>query len=49
MRLDTDASCTGEGAVRDSNTPARGFIDVSTAHHDINGKELLAIMHVRQT
>lgn len=49
MRLDTDASSTGWGALRDSTTPARGFFDLSTSHHHINRKELLAIIYALQS
>ena len=45
MSLETDASPTGWGAVRDELTPAQGFFSLATRAHHINRKELLAVLY----
>jgi len=45
VSLDTDASSSGWGAVRDELTPAQGFFSLATRAYHINRKELLAMLY----
>lgn len=45
VSLDTDASPSGWGAVRDELTPAQGFFSHATRAYHINRKELLPVIY----